>query len=131
MSEINWYEKAMARLDAESELNTHRDTITSDWNESDHWEWVATAEVKEIVDWAEEIEQGEADAQDDPADDFDLYSTSEVAGQLGLQPAQVRNLAARLNVGRKVGKRAWAFTARDVARMQERDTKRGPKFNQN
>lgn len=62
MDKTNWYDKAMVRLDAEPALDAHRDTITSDWNETDHWQWIATAEISEIVAWAEEIEANDAEA---------------------------------------------------------------------
>lgn len=50
------YELAMARLDAEPELDAHRETISISWHEIDHWRWIAEAPIAEIVAWAEEIE---------------------------------------------------------------------------
>ena len=52
-------EDAEARVDATPELEAHRDTILYDWPEGEeHWEWVCTAPVAEIVGWAEVV--GEA-----------------------------------------------------------------------
>lgn len=54
---MNAYERMIARIDAEPELDAHRDTITYDWpNAEEHYEWVATAPIAEIVDWAETVE---------------------------------------------------------------------------
>jgi ribulose-5-phosphate 4-epimerase/fuculose-1-phosphate aldolase len=50
-------EDAKARIDATPELDAHSDTILYDWYEEDHWEWVCTATVAEIVDWAEAVER--------------------------------------------------------------------------
>lgn len=48
------YKIAAARVDDNPKLAAHRDFILADWPEGDeHWEWVATAPVDEIVDWAE------------------------------------------------------------------------------
>lgn len=50
-------ENARARIDTTPELDAHRDTILYDWYEEDHWQWVCTAPVDEIVDWAETVER--------------------------------------------------------------------------
>ncbi len=45
---------ARNRVANNSKLNVHSDFILADWNEGeDHWEWVATASVEEILDWVE------------------------------------------------------------------------------
>ena len=45
---------AARRVDADPELTTHRDYIMADWTEGkEHWRWVCTAPVAEIVEWAE------------------------------------------------------------------------------
>lgn len=50
-------EDAQARVDATPELDAHREVIFYDWPEGDeHWEWVCTATVDEIVSWAEAVE---------------------------------------------------------------------------
>jgi hypothetical protein len=50
-------EDARARVDATPELDAHRWVILSDWPEgAEHWEWVSSAPVAEIVDWANAIE---------------------------------------------------------------------------
>jgi hypothetical protein len=56
---IYTYGDAKARAEAEPELEAHRETILYDWPEgAEHWEWVCTAPVAEIVGWAEVV--GEA-----------------------------------------------------------------------
>lgn len=55
-------EMADDRVTAEPQLAPYRDLLTEyDWdNQEEHWEWVATAEIEEIVDWAETIRKNEA-----------------------------------------------------------------------
>jgi len=49
--------RAHARVNETPELAAHRDTIFGDWpNLDEHLEWVVTAPVAEIVDWAETVE---------------------------------------------------------------------------
>ena len=51
-------EKAQKRVDSDSRLKAHAATIMYDWPEgNEHWEWVTTASVAEIVDWAETVER--------------------------------------------------------------------------
>lgn len=53
-----WKTKAWNRVNDTPELYRHRSTIMADWQEGDeHWEWVATAPVTEIVNWAEVVEK--------------------------------------------------------------------------
>lgn len=51
------YAAANRRVQASSELRKYARIIMSDdWREgADHWNWVATAPVSEIVGWAKEI----------------------------------------------------------------------------
>ncbi|GEM_PF-1636386 len=51
------YELAMRRVRSDPCLHPHQSTIMCDWREPGHWQWVATAPVKEIMDWAETIER--------------------------------------------------------------------------
>ena len=54
---MNAYDRMIARINAEPELDAHRVTLTYDWpNTEEHYEWVATAPIAEIVDWAETVE---------------------------------------------------------------------------
>ena len=54
----DWYVKADRRVNGTPELEAHRETIFKDWNEGEeHWEWIATAPIAKIVDWAETVEQ--------------------------------------------------------------------------
>ena len=47
------YEQAGRRVQDTPELAAHADFIMADWPEGDaHWQWVATAPVAEIVEWA-------------------------------------------------------------------------------
>ena len=55
--EFEMRNKAEQRVDSTPELEPYRDTIMYDWPEGDeHWQWVATTPVQEIVDWAETVE---------------------------------------------------------------------------
>jgi hypothetical protein len=50
-------EDARARVDATPELDAHRQVILANWPEGEeHWGWVCSAPVHEIVDWAEAVE---------------------------------------------------------------------------
>jgi len=58
----NWKEAAWERIAREPKLVEYNDVICYDWAEEDeHWEWVATAPIQEIVDWAQYILDEEAD----------------------------------------------------------------------
>jgi hypothetical protein len=49
------YAAAARRVRNTPELDAYRDTILADRNEgSDHWQWIASAPVAQIVDWARE-----------------------------------------------------------------------------
>ncbi len=44
--------QAERRVDASPELSEHKDFIMTDWPEAtEHWRWVKTAPVAEIVEW--------------------------------------------------------------------------------
>ena len=48
------YDRAAARVDASPALCPHRDVILADWPQGDeHWRWVATAPVRDILSWVE------------------------------------------------------------------------------
>ncbi len=48
---------AKARVSTSPQLVPHAATIFADWNEGDeHWRWIASAPVAEIVAWAEVVE---------------------------------------------------------------------------
>jgi hypothetical protein len=50
------YDAAEGRVESEPRLQKHADTILYDWPEGDeHWNWVCTAAIDEIVDWAETV----------------------------------------------------------------------------
>ena len=51
--------KAEARVDSSPRLRRYADIIFADWSEgNDHWRWVTTARVSEIVEWAKQIKEG-------------------------------------------------------------------------
>jgi hypothetical protein len=58
-----------------------------------------------------------------------FHTTNETAQRLGIKPSRVRQLAAAMQVGRKVG-RDWLFSDADIAVMQTRETVRGRKRKQ-
>jgi hypothetical protein len=54
---MNHEELAEKRVNDTPELKTHSDTIFYDWNNWDeHVEWVATAPIEEIIEWAAMVE---------------------------------------------------------------------------
>lgn len=55
-----------------------------------------------------------------------LYTTNDVATRLGVHPGHVRKMAVSLGVGQRIG-RDWLFTADDVRRLEQRNTKPGPR----
>ena len=54
-------EMAADRVDATPKLRPYRDILIEyDWpNQAEHWQWVATASISEILDWAENIRAAE------------------------------------------------------------------------
>ena len=57
-------EHATRRVDDTPELEQYRDVIFYDWREPDHLEWIATAPIQEIVDWASEIAEATQNEHD-------------------------------------------------------------------
>jgi len=54
------YERAEARINRTPSLEPYRATFLYDWPEGDeHYRWVATAPVAELLDWAQTVEQPE------------------------------------------------------------------------
>jgi len=68
-SEWPYREMAGDRVLAEEQLASYHDLlIERDWPHHDedwHWEWVATADIADLVAWVEEIRTDEADAAED------------------------------------------------------------------
>lgn len=64
------FQAARYRVEHTPALAPYTDVLLYDWTEGDeHWEWVRTAPIAEIVDWAETVEAnvrqaaaGDADA---------------------------------------------------------------------
>ncbi len=56
------------RVAAEPQLSPYHDILIDyDWpNQAEHWEWVATAPIDEIVAWAADIRADEADDTEEP-----------------------------------------------------------------
>lgn len=58
------YEQAKAHVEDTPELAPYVDIILYDWTEGDeHLEWVLSAPVGEVVDWAERIRRDEEHQQ--------------------------------------------------------------------
>ena len=56
VNKMNYETKARERVRNTPELNAVRDVIFYDWGDWDnHMEWIATAPVAEILDWAETV----------------------------------------------------------------------------
>jgi len=52
------YERAERRVNRSPQLSQHAETCLYDWPEGDeHYNWIATAKVSEIVDWAKAVEK--------------------------------------------------------------------------
>lgn len=58
------YEPAAERVENEPTLYQYKDLLLeTDWhNEAEHLDWVATADIAEIVDWCETIREAEQTA---------------------------------------------------------------------
>ena len=51
-----WYSRAALRVEFSPELSKYSGIIMQDFPEGrEHWEWVALADIGEIVDWAKTI----------------------------------------------------------------------------
>jgi hypothetical protein len=51
-------QQAEKRVDASQKLLPHKSIIMHDWPEGDeHWRWVKTAPISEIVSWAETVSE--------------------------------------------------------------------------
>lgn len=49
---------AHERVNSTPELEPYDDVIFADWAEGDeHWRWIATAPVAEIIDWVETVKE--------------------------------------------------------------------------
>ena len=61
------YDRAVARVNATPELESYRDLLIEyDWpNADEHYDWVATAPIAELVDWAQGIREGESQEGDE------------------------------------------------------------------
>ena len=54
------YEKIQARINKNPALVAYADLLQYDWDDADeHADWVATASVSEIVEWAQQIREAE------------------------------------------------------------------------
>jgi hypothetical protein len=57
--------KAKTRVDSSPRLRRYANIIFDDWPEGDeHFQWVATARVSEIVEWAKQIEEDSDESSD-------------------------------------------------------------------
>jgi hypothetical protein len=57
----NWYEKAEQRINKNKRLQEFRKVFLYDWNDPEHYEWVATAKISELLDWAAAVDVTEID----------------------------------------------------------------------
>lgn len=50
------HDRALRRVQASRQLSQYEDFIMADWNDwnegDEHWQWVLTTPIREIVDWA-------------------------------------------------------------------------------
>ncbi len=55
--DMSSYEQAKARMISSPDLQRYADTILAYWPEEDeHWDWVATGPIEEVIAWAKKIE---------------------------------------------------------------------------
>jgi hypothetical protein len=52
-----WQVLARQRVESAPKLQAHRHNLIDDWCDSAHMKWVATAKEKEILDWAQTIQE--------------------------------------------------------------------------
>lgn len=59
------YDKIQNRINKNAELEQYADLLQYEWEDEDeHADWVATAPISEIVDWCEQIRDGEQSQRD-------------------------------------------------------------------
>lgn len=52
-----FFDRASARVNKSPQLRPHSQVILYDWPQGKkHWQWVATAPIKEILDWIKSVE---------------------------------------------------------------------------
>jgi len=50
---LDWYRRAERRVEREERLTPYREDLLREWNlGAAHYEWVATAEIRDVLDWA-------------------------------------------------------------------------------
>lgn len=55
---MDYYDQAKLRVESNSKLEPFKDILLyGDWDESEHYEWVATENESLIIDWAEAIRE--------------------------------------------------------------------------
>lgn len=52
---IYWADRAGERISRDGRLSRYCDILLYDWTEPDHYHWVATAPIEEILDWAQRV----------------------------------------------------------------------------
>ena len=53
---MNDLHEAIARVNSDTELTEYFDILINyDWSDEDHFEWVATADREELLDWCEVV----------------------------------------------------------------------------
>ncbi|NLD44896.1 MAG: hypothetical protein GX657_15550 [Chloroflexi bacterium] len=68
---VTAHDRAIARVNATPELEPYRDLfIEYDWpNQDEHYGWVATAPVAELIDWAKQIREDEGEGESQEGDE--------------------------------------------------------------
>lgn len=93
MFEEPYAEMADDRVKAEPELSPYFDILIEyDWdNQEEHWVWVATGDISEIAEWAQNIRQDE------------INTRKASASAMGKAKTAAKTAAARTN-GKKGGR---------------------------
>ena len=101
-----WAEMADDRVSAEPQLLPYYDLLIErgQIDQEDHWKWIATARLDEIVIWAAEIREDEAD---EPEEEPFKYERA-VAVTITLYPGQLAAVDTLKACKRHRGKRSPA-----------------------
>jgi len=56
----DWYRQAEQRFESDPQLAPYRVDLLREWDQgAEHYEWVATAEVRDLLDWAVAVHDDE------------------------------------------------------------------------
>lgn len=91
---MDYAERAENRVIASRPLSPYHDLLIGrDWpNHDEHWKWVATASIEDLIAWAKNIRADEEDAAEDELEPFKYKRAVRLT--ITLYPEQVRVVEA-------------------------------------